>query len=1048
MEFGILGPLKVCRQGREIEIAAGKHRSLLAALLLRPNRTVPVADLITHLWGDAPPHDARATTQTYIGRLRRLLGDGLIQTRSDGYLIVVSQHQLDASRFDGLVQYADACEDPRAARASLTEALALWRGPALADVPSGSLHLSEVPVLTERRMRAFERRIDLDLAAGRAGDLVGELRALTAEHPLRERFWIQLITALDRCGRRGEALRAYGEIRTHLADELGVDPGPELRDLHLAILRDGPAAQPSSGGDSRLRTAPAQLPPEVAGFTGRDRELDLLDTLRARTSGDRDATVVAVVFGMAGVGKTALAVRWGRRSRDRFPDGQLHVNLRGHSPCPPLPPLDALALILEGLGVPPGDIPTQIDAATALYRSVVARRRLLVVLDDAADPDQVRPLLPAGADCMALVTSRNRLDGLIARDGARPVFLDTLTPGESADLLVAVLGGERVAAEPRAAATLAELSGRLPLAMRIAAANLLALPETAVSSYNALIRSGGANAFAVPGDEQSCVRTAFDLSYERQAPGDRRLFRLVSLVPGPDVTAHAAAALAGVEVESAREALTRLTSAHLIGHRAAGHYGQHDLLRQYAVELTGREDDPAARAAARRRLYRHYLDWADAAADLLYPQVVRLPRTRERVGPDAEFDDARAAVTWLDTERVNMVAAVARGAKHGPYTETWQLADTLRGYLWQRRFVTDWPAVAAGGLTAAEADGDGRAQAAARLSLGDLDLVLAQYPSAADHYALAAVLARDSGWLDGQGAAHGQLGLVHRSTSRPHLAAEQHLSALALYRRSGRQHGEAVCLGNLGVVYEELGLFEPAAEYTGQALDLFRLLGSAAGEANAQGNLGKLERLLGRLDIAEAHLTDALAQHRAAGQRSSEATALDELAALAHDRGQLDRARELATAALELATEIDDQFTALSALNTGARVQLHAGQPELAADLHRRAHELARKTGVRSLEADALIGLACVERKTGRLGDALASVYQALNLAKHTHNLMAQGNAEVVLAQIHRDGARHEQARRHALEALAVHARTGYQLGQLRARRVLAAVSGRSGAES
>jgi DNA-binding SARP family transcriptional activator len=427
MEFRVLGPLQACSDGREIAVSAGRQRALLAGLLLRANRVVPTVTLIGWLWGSAPPADARATIQTYVGRLRRKLGDGLIVTRPDGYLITLTAHQLDLAGFDDLLERARHAVDPAVEADLLKDALALWRGPALGDVPSEVLHRDEVPALTERWLHALQRRIELDLIAERHAELVAELRALTREYPLQEQFWAQLMRALAGCGRQAEALQAYQDLRSHLADELGADPCPAVQELHRALLRGDVrhvAVQRPSHDSGRL-PVPAQLPPDVAGFVGRDK---LLATLDSQLGDATSPLVIMAMGGAAGIGKTTLAVHWAHRVIDWFPDGQLYANLRGFDPSgSPRAPEEVLRGFLEALQVPPQQVPSGFEAQVGLYRSLLAGRRMLIVLDNARAADQVRPLLPGSPGSQVVVTSRDALTSLIAAEGARPVVLDVLS---------------------------------------------------------------------------------------------------------------------------------------------------------------------------------------------------------------------------------------------------------------------------------------------------------------------------------------------------------------------------------------------------------------------------------------------------------------------------------------------------------------------------------------------------------------------------------------------------------------------------------------------
>ncbi|HVQ91898.1 MAG TPA: tetratricopeptide repeat protein, partial [Mycobacteriales bacterium] len=683
---------------------------------------------------------------------------------------------------------------------------------------------------------------------------------------------------------------------------------------------------------------------------------------------------MTAIGGSAGIGKTALAVYWAHRVQDRFPGGQLYVNLNGHAATPPMRPVEALARFLRALGVPAERVPVELDEAAALYRSALAGSRTLVLLDNAATAEQVRPLLPGEPGCLVLVTSRDRLSGLAARDGAHRLTLDVLAPAESVALLAAVLGAGRVGREPDAAAELARACGHLPLALRIVGAHLDDNPGRPLAAQAAAL--AGADrlaALAVDGDPETAVRAAFDLSYATLPADARRLFRLLGLVPGPDVTPTAAAALAGSTVPAAAGLLDRLAAAHLVDQPAPGRYALHDLLRAYAAERAGVEDGVADGGAARFRLLDWYLHTAGAAADQLYPEMLRLALPPAPVGlPAAGIDGHGSAVGWLDGELPNLIAAIIDAAEHGPRPAAWRLADTLRGYFWQSRHAVGWLRAAQAGLAAATTDGDQRAQAALQLSLATAYHSLDRFTDAVTHYTAAAELAGQAGWLDGQAAVLGNLGNVHADRGDLRRAADCHHQALALHRQTKRPAAEAVSLSNLGWLHWQLGRLRQAAGYTAEALARHRQAGSPSGEAHALGNLGVVERDLGLLDQAQTHLDAALTLHRAIGNRYGEAETLQELAALHRDRGEPVRALATAEAAIGLAREIGDRRIETDVLNVLGT--LHPDDP---AGYHRQELALARQTGSRWSETTALLGLAAAQLTAAALLTAAAETTAA-----------------------------------------------------------------------
>ncbi|WP_173065511.1 AfsR/SARP family transcriptional regulator [Phytohabitans houttuyneae] len=669
LHVGVLGPLDVRVGGRPVHVATGRLRALLAVLAMSAGRAVPPDRLAGAVWGDEQPDHARRSVQLYVTRLRRALGAGAIRTRTDGYLLVADQ--VDAVRFLRLLDTAAAAADSGTERARLVAALELWRGTPFDGIRAAWLDRVEGPRLLDRYLAAVERRIDLDLAAGAEGEVVGQLRELTARHPVRERFWEQLMTALYRAGRRAEALEAYRRLYRLLADELGVTPGAAVRELHRRILAGDPALRgPAGRGGAPV---PRQLPAAVRGFSGRAGSLDRLDAVAGRAG---DAAAVAVISGGGGVGKTSLAVHWAHRAAGRFPDGQLYVDLRGFGPSgQAVRPADAVRGFLEALGTAPANVPTDLPAQVGLYRSLTSGKRVIVLLDNAADAEQVRPLLPGAAGSVAVVTSRHQLPGLVA-EGAYPVTLDVLPAGESRALLAGRLGADQVDAEPDAVARIVAICAGLPLALAIVAARATTPP---LHSLDALAAELGEfrtclDALA-SADAATDLRAVFSWSYCRLGPAAKRLFRLLGIHPGRDVGALAAASLAGTTAAATRPVLAELCRAHLLTEHAPGRYACHDLLRVYAAELLDSHDAEADRRAARRRLLDHLLATAAAAALLIEPlrDPIAVVRPAPGVTPEP-FGKREDALAWLDAERPALLSAVELARDDGLDAHAWQLA--------------------------------------------------------------------------------------------------------------------------------------------------------------------------------------------------------------------------------------------------------------------------------------------------------------------------------------------------------------------------------------
>jgi tetratricopeptide (TPR) repeat protein/transcriptional regulator with XRE-family HTH domain len=846
-------------------------------------------------------------------------------------------------------------------------------------------------------------------------------RALLTQEELAERTGLA-----DRTIRRlesGGGGRPRGDSLLKLADALG------LTEQERAAL----VAAVAGGPEPATAVIPRQLPADVFGFVGRAWHLEQLDA-RLDVPRETTAVVIAAIAGTAGVGKTALAVHWASRVVDRFPDGQLYVDLRGYATASPVSSVQALSLMLSGLGVEADRIPVEVEAAATLYRSLLAGRRVLVLLDNARDAEQVRPLLPGGPDCVVVVTSRDRLPGLVASHGAHPLPLDMLSPAESVALLAWIVGGDRVSAEAEAAAEVAELCGHLPLALRIAAANLADEPDRPIAGYAAALRSADRlAALEVEGDPRATVGAAFDHSYAALDEPARRMFRVLGLVPGPDFDAPAAAALAECTVEQGARLLARLARAHLLDGRAPGRYAFHDLLRQYAHGRCGRHDGAADREAAIGRLFNRYLHGVDAAARLLYPNVVRLPTApHPDEAPPPAFDDRAGAIRWLEAERDNLVAAARHAAERGPAPIAWLLADALRGYLMRGFYGGDGLAVAEAGVAAASSEGDLRAQASAQLCAGQAHNALGRRREEMEHLGRALELARRAGWVDGQAASLMNLANVHWHFGDMPEAARLQSQSQALYRTSGRLHGEAQALENLSITELCLGRLAPARDHATRAVALFRQLGSRGGEAHALSVLAGVNLSLGRLDDAQRHLASSLTLLREFGDLRSEANALNALAEVHRDAGRYERAAECVDAALALAREDRHHHAEGRALDTIGSLHLRLERVEEAIDHHGRAIAMAREGGARYQEASALLGLAAAQRHGGRPDQAIATARQALDIAVQAGYGLLEGDARTILGAAHRAAGDHVLAVEQARRALALHRATGQRMGEAR----------------
>ncbi|MFE4337009.1 BTAD domain-containing putative transcriptional regulator [Streptomyces sp. NPDC056831] len=712
-QFAVLGEIEARVDGRPVDLGHLRQRSVLAALLVDANHTVSIDRLGDRIWGDRPPQRWRPTLYSYISRLRQALelasGDEVrIRREPSGYQLASVTSAVDLHRFRDLVAQARHTQDDDRAAALLDQALHLWRGPAFStlDTPWFTT-LRET--LHHKRFTAELDRNDIALRHGHHAHVLADLTTHAAAHPLDERLVGQLMLALHHSGRPADALRHYQHTRRTLAEELGIDPGLPLQQLHQRILAaDASLAVPVRASTEPSSPVPRQLLAPPALFTGRDEELGQLT--KSLADGPDGTVAITVICGPGGVGKSWLAAQWANRNTQRFPDGQLYINLYGFDPStPPLPSRVALRGFLEALGVARDRVPTDLGAQSALYRSLLADRRMLILLDDVRDAEQVRPLLPGSPSCTVLITSRNRLSALMASHGARLLPLNVLSSAEAHALLVGRLGAERTSTEPEAVATLVEHCAGLPLALGIVAARAAMHPDFQLAVLaEELVRAADRLTALDPGDLTVNVRAVFAASHRALTPSAGCLFSFLGLAQGPDLGLAAAASLAGLPPAQTRVLLTELEGAHILRQHRPGRYRMHDLVRLYAAELA--DGIPSEEAvSAQVRLLDHYLHSAFAANLLLDG-----PYTPFRPEPEAPAtgscpitpDDTAAALRWFHDEHDCLLAAQSQAAALGRHRVVWQLAWTLISYhLGGHRlqeYVTVWQAA----LAAAEYDGD------------------------------------------------------------------------------------------------------------------------------------------------------------------------------------------------------------------------------------------------------------------------------------------------------------------------------------------------------
>jgi DNA-binding SARP family transcriptional activator/tetratricopeptide (TPR) repeat protein len=995
-EFCLLGPLMVRRAGAVVPVSRGKQRAVLAALLLNANRIVSLDELAEMLWGSDPPASARVTVQNYVKRLRHVLGDAehaRIRTEAGGYLICAGPGELDVSAFEALAEAARTSGQDGAwdrASACARQALALWRGEPLADAGSPVLAGLEAPRLAEIRLQLLETRLDSDLHLGGHAEVLPELQRLVRLYPLRERLHATLMLALYRSGRQAESLIAYQVARRVLVDEVGTEPGMALRELHQQILAADPAltAEPGSRHEPRQSITqerdpggPRQLPLAVGSFTGRERELAALSALLDRAAGRSPGTIViSAISGTAGVGKTALAVHWAHRVRDRFPEGQLFVNLRGYDQGEPVTAAEALAVFLRALGVPANHLPASTDERAARFRDLLAGRRMLILLDNAIEADQVRPLLPASDGCLVVVTSRDSLAGLVARDGAQRLELDLLPLADAVSLLRTLIG-VRAEAHPEVAEELARQCCRLPLALRVAAEVAVARPEVPLADLvsERADRQHRLDVLDADGDATTMVRSVFSWSYLHLDDATARAFRLVGLHPGLAWDRYAVAALADSTTAEADQVISALTRAHLVQETGWRRYAMHDLLRAYASELAATPEWAEKERQALPRLFDYYLHTAATAMDKLYPAGWQhRPPIAPSAVPAPPLADRSAAKNWLDAERANLVAAAAHAARHGLHSHATRLSATLSQHFDAAGHYPEALALHAQAITAARRACDRAAEADALTAVGVIEYHQGRYPEAADHYQL----------------------------------------AMAMYRQTMNRMGEGLTLGHLGLVYWQQGHYQQATRHFEQALALHRATGDRTAEGRTLGNLGLVSLRQGRYQQAAGHLEQALAVHRETGNKRGEAHTLGNLGDIALRQGSYQQATGNFEQALTLSREMGDPVIGAYALSHLGEVQLRQGGYQQAITYHRQALSIFRQTGNRPGEAAVLNGLGEVHLAAGRPAIALAQYAAAQALADQIGDTYKQALAHLGMARAHHADGDCGEARPHWDEAL------------------------------
>ncbi|MFI7142946.1 AfsR/SARP family transcriptional regulator [Streptomyces massasporeus] len=919
-----------------MDLGSPQQRAVLLALLMAGGRAVTVHELVDAVWGATPPNGAVSTIRTYVSRLRRVLEPDrppsgtpqVMLSVTGGYALRVEKEAVDLAVFEDMVNEAKRARDagnlPLAAD-RLHSALGTWQGSPLPGVP-GPFADVERARLNEWHITALEMRLEVDIHLGHHDEVVAELAVLRETHPLREYLTALQMLALYRCGRQAEALAVYRGARDTLARELGVEPGPALQHLHGRLLsadpslvtpRSGATAQEEAtketghllvgseyGADERnadperaenppgLVTTPVrQLPADLTAFAGRSDELAYMRTL---VPGADDPTVVITINGMAGVGKTALAVRLAHVVAGHFPEGQLYVNLRGFDPAgAAVDPSVALSGFLTALGVPPQQVPSALDAQSALFRSLVSNRRLLIVLDNARDSEHVRTLLPGSTGCMVMVTSRDHMVGLIATHNARPVALGLLTDEEAVQFLEQRVGASRLAAEPHAVARIVTACARLPLALAIVAARAATHPGFALSTIAAELgdTAGSLDAFA-SSDSTIDVRAVFSCSYLGLSPASAGLFRLLAFHPGPRITTAAVVSLTGTAPRDARRQLAELTNAQLLVESAPGVFALHDLLRDYARELADEHCTVGERAAALERLFHHYLLSAHSAVLWMSDDVAEPPTVPPVVGSSPiRFDDQVRAKEWLDAECTTLVTMVESAAVEDLASYCWQLARVITDYLQHNGHWGEQVTMHRIALAAAERSNNLLGAAQCHRNLGRACAQLGLHDEARDQLEQAMILFRridDHGGCARTEGSMAYLGMLRGD----HAGALRHAeNALSLYEALGDRRKMGRAANNLGWLQALQGRYQDALVQCNRAIGLLGQYGDSGAQASAWDSLGYIHHHMGDHDQAIDCYRRAVELARDIGDRANEADVLVHLGETHRAAGQMDAAR-------------------------------------------------------------------------------------------------------------------------------------------------------------
>jgi DNA-binding SARP family transcriptional activator/tetratricopeptide (TPR) repeat protein len=987
VEFRVLGEVELVTGGQSRSLGSPKERCVLAVLLLSAGRPVSADLLEDCLWADRAPNGARATLQTYVSRLRGRLRDaGAGQARLDhgagGYRLEVDREQIDLFRFDRLCRQAREAAgggDDESAAALFREAESLWQGEALAGLPGEWLAAARAN-LEERRLAATLDRIKIELRLGRHADLIGELSELTISRRINEPVVGYLMIALHNSGRHGEALRAFRRVRKRLVDELGREPGRDLQQIHQRILRDDPSLAPVLPAEPTQATnAPDTLPADVPDFTGREREVR---ALIAACSGDQwpdTAVVIQAINGMPGVGKTALALHVAHRLRDRYQDGRFYLRLRAHDAAQaPLDPSSGLASLLGSLGIAGDRLPQSLDERASLWRSMIAERRVLLILDDAASAEQIEPLLPGAAGSLVLITSRHRLSGF---GGTAFIPLGVLTPRDASALFTRIASPDRCQ-DAEIVAEAVRVCGYLPLAIRLAASYFRDRPSWSIGDLVDRLVSARQAENASGETTRDLVRS-FELSYHGLDHSQQQLFRRLGVHPGGDFSLYAAAALNGTAPADTDHLLDTLVDRHLLEEPVRHRYRFHDLLRDYARHVAHRDDARAARRLAVHRSLDYYLVVADQADCVINPRRRRIPIviTHQPAAVPA-FATAHSAREWLDSERANLLSVTQLS-----FDERWLTHATLFPHVLAQSFGSwgHWEQAARYHRAAAVIWRDADDCAGEAQALSEFSAALWRtgvYQEAKRTAGRALALYQKVRHQQGEADALTHIGLASFWSSDFRHAQECFRKALDIRRRIGDLRGEAEALNHSAIARHHVGDYRDVLTDLGVALDLNRRIGDQHGEYKTLNNIGEVQKNLGRYDAALENYQASLKILHEVGNRQDQAVILNNLGEICQHTGQYHNALEYFRQAVALYREIKDRRGEADSLANIAYTYQNSGHPQESIPYFGWALQIAQRIGARYEQARSLIGLGAARHDLADYDAALDSYQQGLNLAR------------------------------------------------------------------